>query len=322
MGRRIADNQRNTYLIGLIIGVILYAILLFFNDWNPVTVVTSVIFLEFSVVSGLVMRFLSGLGLTLTFATFCVLFFRIMSPTLKGSKSRLRLAKLFIMISALILVIYSLYKIWSALVLSQPLSYVEFLSTIFGVWSLMIMIYTIPLIKGEYTPDLKDAKSGGVQQKASDWKFSLWKGYQSRIKRDYGRVAEEEFERYGSRLFTVRVILSGLLLLPISLILIVVPPLAIFGVLLWVRVFSLNHKHFSYLERGLLVLVTLSVALVTTISFFQTELVGYALFFDTSYGLGLLSGLILLFAIISQRWTLVEGHSPLIIQKKIKQTDS
>ncbi|MGY5865611.1 MAG: hypothetical protein RTV41_13495 [Candidatus Thorarchaeota archaeon] len=301
VGRKIADNQRNSYLAGLIVGLILYLVLLSFNDWNPVTVVTSVVFLEFSVVTGLVMRFLSGLGLALTYATFCVFFFRILSPTLKGKKSRTRLAKLFILVPALILVIYSSYKIWSALVLSQPLSYLEFLSTIFGVWSLMILVYTVPLIKGEYTPDLGEAKSGGVQEKVSDWKFSLWKGYQSRIKRDYGRVAEGEFERYGSRLFTLRVLLSGLLLLPISLILFVIPPLGTFGVLLWFRVFSLHRKHFSPFERGLLILVSLSVALVTTISFLQTELVGYALFFDTSYGLGLLTGLILLFAIISQR---------------------
>jgi hypothetical protein len=165
----------------------------------------------------------------------------------------------------------------------------------------MIMVYTIPLFKGEYAPDLDDAKSGGLQQKASDWRFSLWKGYQSRIKKDYGRVAEEEFERYGSRLFTIRAILSGLLLLPISLILIVVPPLAVLGVILWVRVFSLNHKHFSILERGLLTLVTISVAFVTMISFLQSELVDYTQYFDTSYGLGLLTGLILLFAIILRK---------------------
>ncbi|MHA2078853.1 MAG: hypothetical protein ACXAB0_13750, partial [Candidatus Thorarchaeota archaeon] len=82
VGRKIADNQRNSYLAGLIVGLILYLVLLSFNDWNPVAVVTNVVFLEFSVVTGLVMRFLSGLGLALTYATFGVLFFRLVSPTL------------------------------------------------------------------------------------------------------------------------------------------------------------------------------------------------------------------------------------------------
>ncbi|MHA2027133.1 MAG: hypothetical protein ACW98U_14625 [Candidatus Thorarchaeota archaeon] len=155
VGRKIADNQRNSYLAGLIVGLILYLVLLSFNDWNPVAVVTNVVFLEFSVVTGLVMRFLSGLGLALTYATFGVLFFRLVSPTLRGSKSRLNVAKLVVLIPALIFVFYAIYKIWGALFLSQPLTYFEFLSTIFGVWSLMIMVYTVPIIKNEYTPDLE-----------------------------------------------------------------------------------------------------------------------------------------------------------------------
>ena len=301
IGRKIADNQRSSYLIGLLVGVVLYLVLLSFNDWNPVTVVTSVVFLEFSVVTGLVMRFLSGLGLALTYATFGVLFFRLVSPTLRGSKSRLNVAKLVVLIPALIFVFYAIYKIWGALFLSQPLTYFEFLSTIFGVWSLMIMVYTVPIIKNEYTPDLDKARSGGVLRKASDWKFSIWKGYQTQFRRDYGRAAEGEFERYGSRLFLIRVVLSGLLLLPISLILIEMPPLAIFGFILWLRVFSLNHKHFSKLERSLLLLVTGAVAMFATISFFQSELIGFNPVFDAAYGVGLLTGFILLFSIILRK---------------------
>ncbi|TFG30135.1 hypothetical protein EU528_08700 [Candidatus Thorarchaeota archaeon] len=170
-----------------------------------------------------------------------------------------------------------------------------------GVWSLMVMVYILPLIKGEYTPDLDDAKSGGVRDRVGELRFSVWRGYQSHIKRDYGRVAGEEYGRYGARLFILRAILSGLLLLPISLVLIVIPPLAIFGVMLWIRAFSLNHKHFSVMERGLLILVTFGVAAITTFSFLQTELLAFNLFFDTVYGIGLLTSLILLFGIILRK---------------------
>jgi hypothetical protein len=275
-----------------------YLILLSFNDWNPISLVVSVIFLEFSIVTGVVMRFLSGLGITLTYVTFCVLFFRIPSPSLKKRKTRTRLANAFVLIPVVFLGFYSIYEIFGAIFTSQLLSFFEIVSTIFGVWSLIVLVYILPVIRGEYAPELDQTKSGGVQHKVGKMRFSIWKGYQSRVRRNYGRVAEAEFERFSSRLFLVRVVLSGLLLLPLSLILILIPPLTIFGILLWLRIFSLNHRHFSDLERDLLVLVTLSVAVITTSLFLQHEFVGFNLFFDISYGIGLLTGLAIFFAII------------------------
>lgn len=294
----IADNQRNSYLIGLVIGVILYVILLYFNDWDLILLIMSGIHSELSIITGIFMRFLSGLGITLTFATFCVIFFRVLSPSLKGKKSRLKIAKGLVFNLALVMLIYAVYIIVGALFLSRVPSYFDFLSMIFGIWSLMVLVYIVPLIKGEYSPDIDQTKREGVREQISDWKFSIWRGYKSYIRKDYGQVAEEEFERYGSRLFIIRAILSGLLLLPLSLILIVLTPLAILGIILWIRIFSLNYKHFSKLERGLLILITASVAVVNTMSLLQSGVYQYSLFLDISYGIGLLVGLILMFVII------------------------
>jgi len=219
----------------------------------------------------------------------------------KGSKTKAKIVVGIILIPALGLIFYSLYTIWGAIYLARSLTDFEFLSMIFGVWSLMVMVYVLPTIKGEYTPEIEQTGVSKAQQKAGDWKFSVWKGYKSYIRKDYGTVYEKEFERYGSRLFMIRTILSGLVLLPISLILVTITPLAILSIVLWIRMFSLDHKHFSGLERGLLILVTLSVALLTTIAFFQAELIVYSTFFDVSYGIGLLSGVILLFIIILRK---------------------
>ncbi|MHA1577315.1 MAG: hypothetical protein ACTSU3_08125 [Candidatus Thorarchaeota archaeon] len=301
LGKRIADNQRISYTIALAFGLIMYTILIFFNNWNPISLITGVFSLELSVVSGVIMRFLSGLGLSLTYATFCSLMFRFLSSMMKGSKTKAKVVVSIILIPALGLIFYSLYTIWGVMYLARSLTDFEFLSMIFGVWSLMVMVYVLPTIKGEYTPEIEQAGVSKAKQKASDWKFSVWKGYKSHLRKDYGGVYEKEFERYGSRLFTIRAILSGLVLLPISLILITITPLAILSIVLWIRMFSLNHKHFSSLERGLLILVTLSVALLTTIAFFQPQLIVYSIFFDVSYGIGLLSGVVLLFIIILRK---------------------
>ncbi len=301
LGKRIADKQNSSYIIALVIGLILYTILLFASNWNPISLITGVSFLELSAVSGVIMRFLSGLGLSLTYATFCSLMFRYLSPLMKGSKTKAKIVVVIVLIPALGLILYSLYTIWGAIYLARALTDFEFLSMIFGVWSLMVMVYILPTIKGEYTPEIEKTGVSKAQQKAGDWKFSVWKGYKSYLRKDYGSVYEKEFERYGSRLFMIRAILSGLLLLPISLILVTITPLAILSIVLWIRMFSLDHKHFSGLERGLLILVTLSVALQTTIAFFQSELLAYSTFFDVSYGIGLLTGVILLFIIILRK---------------------
>ena len=185
--------------------------------------------------------------------------------------------------------------------LARTLSDIEFLSMIFGVWFLILMVYVVPTIKGEYAPEIEQPGVSKAQQKLGNWRFSVWKGYKSSLRKDYGSVYEKEFERYGVRLFMIRAILSGLVLLPISLVLVKVTPLAILGVVIWLRMFSLNHRNFSNLERGLLILVTISVALLTTIAFYQSELIAYRLYFDVTYGIGLLSGIILLFIIILRK---------------------
>lgn len=301
LSEKIAERQRASYLIALVVGLILYTILLFFNSWDPISLVTGVFSLELSAVSGVIMRFLSGLGLSLTYATFCSLMFKYLSPLMKGSKTRAKAVIAIVLIIALGIVVYGSYTIWGAIYLARSLTDIEFLSMIFGVWSLMIMVYVLPTIKGEYSPEIEQTGVSKAKQKVGNWKFSAWKGYKSYLRKDYGSVYEKEFERYGLRLFMIRAILSGLVLLPISLILVSIPPLAILSIVLWLRMFSLNHKHFSALERGFLILVTLSVALLTTIAFFQPALIVYSMYFDISYGIGLLSGIILLFAIILKK---------------------
>lgn len=296
----IANKQRISYSITIVIGLILYAILLYFNNWNPISLITGVFSLELSVVSGVVMRFLSGLGLSLSYATLCSLMFRYLASQVKGSRTKTKISVTIVLIPAIALIFYALCTIWGAFYLVKTLSDFELLSMIFGVWSLMVMVYVLPIIKGEYTPEIEQSKESKAQ-KAGNWKFSVWKRYKSGLRKDYGSVYAAEFERYGLRLFMIRSILSGLVLLPISLILITITPLAIFSIVLWIRMFSLDYKQFSDIERGLLVLVTLSVALLTTITFFQSDLIAYNNFFDVAYGIGLLSGIILLFIIVLRK---------------------
>ena len=192
--------------------------------------ITGIFSLELSLVSNVVMRFLSGLGLSLTYATFCSLMFRYLSPLMKRSKTRVRIVIGLVLIPALGVIFYAIYTIWGAIYLTRSLTNIEFLSMIFGVWSLILLVYVVPTIKGEYSPEIEQVEPLGVskaQKTLENWRFSVWRGYKSSLRKDYGSIYEKEFERYGLRLFMIRAILSGLVLLPISLVLVKVTPLAI-----------------------------------------------------------------------------------------------
>ncbi len=304
ISKKIADNQRDSFIIAFLFGLVLYVIILSFNGWNPISLITGVFSVELSVVSNVVMRFLSGLGISLTYATFCSLMFRYLSPQMKGSKTKAKIVIGLVLIPALGLIFYAIYTIWGAIYLARSLTDLEFLSMIFGVWSLILLVYVIPIIKGEYSPEIEKVEPSSIskaQKKLGDWRFSVWRGYKSSLRKDYGSVYEKEFERYGLRLFMIRAILSGLVLLPISLVLVKITPLAILSVVIWLRMFSLNHKNFTDLERELLILVTITVGFLTTVAFYGSGLADYSLYFDVSYGIGLLSGLILLFVIILRK---------------------
>ena len=298
LSKRIADNQITTYLVAFLFGAILYTLILYMNDWNPFSIILGVFSVELSAVMGIILRFMSGLGLSLTYTTFCALVFGIFSPSLKGHKMTARIIRGLLLILTLALLFYSLYTIGGAIFLLRDFTEIELLTAIFGVWSLVVMVYFIPSMKEEYRPELEQSKMTTVKGRVRDWRSSLVRGYRSHISRDYGRVYEDEFQRFGARLSRIRSILSGLLLLPISFVLVTITPLAAVSVILWIRLFSINHRDFSKLERGLLILSTLCVALLTTITFFQSELIGFKVFFDVSYGVGILTGIVLLFVIV------------------------
>jgi hypothetical protein len=220
---------------------------------------------------------------------------------MKGSKTRVRIVIGLALIPALGLIFYGIYTIWGAIYLAPVISNIELLSMIFGVWSLILLVYVVPIIKGEYSPEIEQSGVAKAKGLLGNWRFSIWRSYKSSLRKDYGRVYEKEFEQYGLRLFMIRAILSGLVLLPISLVLIKVTPLAILSIAIWLRMFSLNYKYYSDLERGLLIVTTISVALLTTIAFYVVEMTPYRLYFNVSYGFGLLSGILLLFAIILRK---------------------
>jgi hypothetical protein len=227
------------------------------------------------------------LGITLTYAALCQFIFTKSSGFVKGKKKRVRILKLFVLLPILVIVAYAAYKFANAALYSNPLTILELLLAIGGVWSLMIMVYAIPASRSEYKPEFEDDKTDEIKSKLEEFKDSIWKGYQSKVHKEYGKVQAKEFEKYHRKIDEIRQRLSAILILPLSLILLVFPPLTGIGIILWIRSFSLDDKALAKVENFLLIIVVVGVIVVSSIMFLFVDVAALVIFFDSAYAVGM-----------------------------------
>jgi hypothetical protein len=164
----------------------------------------------------------------------------------------------------------------------------------------MLLIYIIPVVREEYNPQPQRGMVDSLDEKMGNWKHALWKGYQLHVWKDYGRVYSEEFERYQQKMTEVRAILSGILLLPTALALMIFPPTGILAIVLWLRVFSIDNKPLTRSERFLLVFTLAMALLVTTYLFVAVDISEALVYFDASYSIGVFFSIALFVVVIWQ----------------------
>jgi len=297
--KRLADGYTG-YAIAFFVGVGLLLIMLFINAFNFQTLYMGEAVLFLLSVSGIVMKFLSGLGVMLTYASVCSFAFRLLAEQVKGNRKRLEILKLILVLPILSILGYAVYTLVNMLVYSQILSLFENLTAVYGIWSLMIIVYLVPVARGKYNPTTEKGTLEKVGEKVDGLKHSIWSGYQAYIWRDYGKVQSAEFERYHDRLVKIRVILSGMLLLPVAFVLMLFPPLGLLSVMLWFRILSLDYKPFSNLERVLLSFIVVVVLGITTYLFLAIGLPSLQVYFDFSYAIGIFFSIALLAIVIWQ----------------------
>lgn len=297
--KRLADGYTG-YAIAFFVGVGLLLIMLFINAFNFQTLYMSEAVLFLLSVSGIVMKFLSGLGVMLTYASVCSFAFRLLAEQVKGNRKRLEILKLILVLPILSILGYAVYTLVNTLVYSQILSLFENLTAVYGIWSLMIIVYLVPVARGKYNPTTEKGTLEKVGEKVDGLKHSIWSGYQAYIWRDYGKVQSAEFERYHDRLVKIRAILSGMLFLPIAFVLMLFPPLGLLSVMLWFRILSLDYKPFSNLERVLLSIIVVVVLGITTYLFLAIGLPSLQVYFDFSYAIGIFFSIALLAIVIWQ----------------------
>ncbi len=286
------------YIFGFVIGFVPFIVLLFQNNWDFNILLNSGPMVGLFTISGTTMKFLSGIGIMLTYASFCTVMFKLSSDAMKRSKDRARTIKVILLLPLVGIGVYGGYRLVSAFFFSQFLGFIEILVSLFGIWSLVLSIYVLPAVRGQYRPDYKVSTTDKILRRVDNFGYSLWRGYQTKVVGDYGKAYAKEFERYATRMDKIRAQLSGVLLLPLCLTLSAFPPLAAVLLLLWIRSFSLDTKPLLTYERGLLVIAVLFVLILSTFVFLTINLSMSLIFLDSAYGIGILVSILILAAIV------------------------
>ncbi|MCF2137856.1 MAG: hypothetical protein K9W43_11550 [Candidatus Thorarchaeota archaeon] len=283
--KKVSQNRGSSYVIGFVGGILAWIPFLIKSGLTQLWSADTLLLLL--TISGTVTKFLSGFGIMLTYAAFCSFVFKVARPSLKGNKRRLKVVKLFLLLPAIMIASYAVYVLWHTLMDARALSSLEVLTAIYGLWSLLLTVYVIPALRGQYQPKSKKTKIDSVREAISKGTHKIWKGYQFHIHRDYGVVYASEFERYQSRLDSLRMILGAVLLPLLAVTLVMIPPIAGVILILWIRIFSSEFEPLSRIERLLLVLVVFGVLVLSTMLFLSTSMTGSLLFFNVSYATGI-----------------------------------
>lgn len=294
----IAEKRREAYLVGFLVGLPILVYFLYVNNWNVGDLLTSQTLLGLVAIDMILMKFLSGIGIMLTYASFCGIILKLSSEGIKGSKNKALTLKVILLLPIMAIAAYGAVKILGVYSIPESLDLVETVIAIYGIWSLMLFVYIIPAVMSVFQPEYKESKIDSIKRRIGGAKFSLWKGYQTKIRKDHGKVYAKEVEQYEDRLSSIRSQLSGILLLPICIILLIVPPLAGLLIVLWLRLFSLQKVPLSKFERLLLVLVILLVLVASTYAFLFLDTVTILTSLNLSYGIGIIVSIILLAIVV------------------------
>jgi hypothetical protein len=293
LSNKLTSNLKLTYLIAFIAGTIPFLIIMYIYNWDFIAF-WSVGFLSFLTMgSGIVMKFLGGFGLILTYAWGCAFALRLFSKQIKGDKKAANRMKLVLIIGSLFLVGYGVYTILTNILFTPGRDIITTVLTLYGIISLMLQVYIIPAVRDQFKPSKRPSFWQRVKGRFGNFKYSLWKGYQTRVRKDFGKVFAAEYGRYKLELEDIRDQLSGVLLLPITIIYIGFLPLFGISIILWLRIFSQNQRGFTNLEKILLILVVGTLMVLSIILFFVITNPKIYIYFNVSYGIALICSVVL-----------------------------
>lgn len=297
---RKAAIGRGHYVIGVLVGSVILAVQLYVSSWRLDLLIDSPALFLLTGLSSSIMKFLSGIGVMLTYASFCSFVFRRASDMMRNKRETATYVKALLSLPVIAIAGYGIVKLYASLILGESLNLVETLVSLYGVWSVVLMVYVIPALRSTVRRQGDQGILADMKSRLGRMRYSLWKEYQFRVKKDFGKVYAKEFERYHDRVEIIRGELSGLLLLPMCIVLAVFPPLAGLLFVLWLRILSFDRSPLSGGEKALLVVSSLTVLLISSVVFLSVGALPIMKLLGVAYGLGILGSILLLAYVIAK----------------------
>ncbi|MFW9992883.1 MAG: hypothetical protein ACFFD4_12640 [Candidatus Odinarchaeota archaeon] len=293
---KMTENLVLSYISGAVVGLLFFLMTLLAAEWDFSTYLSQTS--QTSLFSIITAKFLSGLGITMTYAMFSMIVFRLFSNPIKGEKRRLNIVKGVLVLLAIVILLYGIFVFVRAFFLSQPLTFQEMVMSLLGMWSLIFFVYILPVLQHQFQPYAQEGISDKIKGSFSGFKHSIWKGYQSRVRKEYGKVQAAEYERYKDGIADFRAQLSGLLLFPFMLVWFVFPPVMGIAFVTCLRVFTLNEKPFTAGERLLLLFLIAGTLVTTSLLLLFVYVIETAVYLELGYAVGLFISIIMLIKVI------------------------
>ncbi|MHA1728949.1 MAG: hypothetical protein ACTSWY_09475 [Promethearchaeota archaeon] len=260
--------------ITLIIATVLMVFLFIFGG---------VIFNFTSIVFLLTVKFLSGFGLILSISSLGIFILTKFSKKFKGSPKRMGIFLIILLILPIVLLIYSFINIYQSYFDSGYLNTLfDKLIFVYGIGSLLLSLYIIPLIKGKFADVtvvttgemVKKSIKGGVRGLKKNF-FQISKNLAKANIQDQLKM-KEYLSTFRARLATVSMILLGIgffLYTPICVILLIV----------WFRIYFLTARKLFKFEMIFLIVAMILSVLISIIFPFIPEFVFFTQTIEQSY---------------------------------------
>ncbi|MFW9780803.1 MAG: hypothetical protein ACFFFB_00795 [Candidatus Heimdallarchaeota archaeon] len=214
------------------------------------------------------MKLLSGFGLIITIAN--GILWILNRFTEKFTKKHIQILVILQVIIPGILAGYAIYTIFSNLPPSTPPTGVEYwidlLIFLYGIISLMITLYLLPLIRAEFqevveTGLIKRVK-GGVKKvgRGIKKKYFNWRG-------KYAKVQIQDQMTLGEVLDIWRDRFAVYLLIPIAIGSLIFTPITFICLIFWLKIFVLDWDEPKFYERVVLIISLIWITTISTLSY-------------------------------------------------------
>ena len=214
------------------------------------------------------MKLLSGLGLILTVAN--VILWILNRFTEKFSKKHVQILIIFQIIVPGIFIGFAIYSIISNLPPATPPTGIQYwfdlIIFLYGVISLMLSLYIIPLIREEFQEAIETGVIKRIKRGAKKIGRKVKKGYYSWRKK-YAKVQIQDQMTLGEVLDIWRNRFAVYLLIPIAIGTLIFTPITFVCIVFWLKVIAFKKSEPKFYERIILLISIIWITLIACLSY-------------------------------------------------------